>query len=172
MHDTQAPYSETVQSSLPLSSPLLPFLQPALCPEEWLLLPALSRLPCLLTSGCVCPKGSTNRGSENWRRERSGCYFSWLPPEGLQLWWYILTLLVTASVTWPLSYSYDSFQVLLTALFLLFQDSENWIAPSISVPTGSLKLYPHICKKVLSLNFLQVPLNVPAISCQNPDTGS
>lgn len=92
------PCSGTVQGSLPLSSSL-PFLQPAPCSEEWLLLPALSRLPCLLISGCVCPMGSTNRGSENWRWERSGCYFSWLPPEGLQLWWHILTLLATASFT-------------------------------------------------------------------------
>ena len=93
------PCLETMQSSLPLS-PSLPLLQPAPCSEEWLLVPALSRLPCLLLiSGCVCPMGSTNRGSENWRRERSGCSFSWLPPEGLQLWWYILILLATASFT-------------------------------------------------------------------------
>ena len=72
----------------------------------------------------------------------------------------------------PLSYRYDSYQVLLTAPLPSLSGLRIGIAPSISVPVGSLKPYPHVCKKFLSLDFLQVPVSVPAISCQNPDTGS
>ena len=149
------PDSGSAQDSLPPGS----LCSGRLASTDW-----LSRRPCLLISGWVCPRGSTNAESEREEGKVWVFTLSASSPRDCSFGGgYILPLLAMAPVAWSLVHRYDSHQLLLTAPLPSPSGLIIGMAPSISGPFGFFN-YSHICKKFLSLNSLQVPLSVPAIS--------